>query len=54
MSNAVKSFVKRAAAAAILATVLSSASFAGPMSGSNECTIDEGYGRTTTCDRGGA
>jgi hypothetical protein len=54
MSNAVKSFVKRAAAAAILATVLSSASFAGPMSGSSVCVIDEGYGRTSPCDRGGA
>lgn len=54
MSNAVKSFMKRAAAAAILATVMANASFAGPMSGSHECTIDEGYGRTTTCDRGGA
>ena len=54
MSNAVKSFVKRAAAAAILATVISSASFAGPVSGSSECTIDEGYGRTTNCHQSGA
>lgn len=54
MPNAVKSFVKRAAAAAILATVLSNVSFAGPVSGSSECTIDEGYGRSSPCHRGGA
>ena len=31
-----------------------SSAFAGPKGGSSECTIDEGYGRTTTCHQGGA
>jgi hypothetical protein len=28
--------------------------FAGPNSGSSECIVDEGYGRSTNCHQGGA
>ena len=31
-----------------------SSAFAGPKSGSGECIVDEGYGRTTNCNQGGA
>jgi hypothetical protein len=31
-----------------------SSAFAGPKSGPGECSTDEGYGRSSTCNQGGA
>ena len=43
-----------ALAVALALTGAVSSAFAGPKGGSSECTVDEGYGRTTNCDQGGA